>query len=197
MTNFYKIEKESHIDEIFEKNPYKLIVLIFSVVKDFDKTALNNTFLLKKNIKHNFNTDDNTIFLFIDLRNYLIKSNKYSNNIKPDTVPYTTFYFNSNQLARILNTECETFDKTYNQLKDKLTEHFKLAHRESTDKLKEQIKEQKKIENIEKLKQQYVINELLKLKKTKQIEENNETESEKEDEIIDNYDDESSSPVEE
>lgn len=193
MTNFFKIEKESNIDEIMEKNPYKMIITIFSVVKDFEKTALNNTFILKRNIKHNLNTDEDSIFLFIDLRHYLIKSNKYSNMIKPDTVPYVSFHFNSNQLARILNTEWDTFENTYKQLKEKLSEHFKLAHRDSTEKLKEQIKEQKKIENIEKLKQQYVINELLKLKKTKQLEENtNDTEEntpdEEDDKIIEDGD---------
>jgi hypothetical protein len=194
-SNFYKIEKEIHIDEILEKNPYKLVVLIFSFEHPtFNKQVLNETYKLKKYIKNKLNNDDNTIYLYINLQKYIIKENKYSQNITKDSLPYVSFYFNSNHIARILNGEEEVFMNTLVKLKDHLKDHFKIAkennqfeqtnniqnnENENTTEIKEsdqqnlteQIRQQRKLEEIEKLKQQYLINELTKLKKAKEIQE--------------------------
>ena len=174
-TNFFKIEKESNIDILMEKNPYKLFVLIFSVTSNYFPSVINDTITIKKNIKNNKNTEPNTIFLFIDLRNYILKNNKYSSSIEKNSVPYISFYFNNKELAFINNAEYSVFEETFDQLKEKLAEHFKISRVESetkpTSELKEHIKQQRKLENIEKLKQQYMINELTKLKKAKELEE--------------------------
>ena len=192
-SNFYKIEKEIHIDEIMEKNPYKLIVLIFSFEHPaFNKEVLNHTFKLKKFIKNNLNKDADTIYLYINLQKYILRENKYSQHITKDSLPYISFYFNSNHLARILNCENDVFMETLQKIKEQLKEHFKMAKEkelntgdnvnnetnadtqektEDHENLKEQIRQQRKLEEIEKLKQQYLINELTKLKKAKEIQE--------------------------
>jgi hypothetical protein len=195
-SNFYKIEKEIHIDEILEKNPYKLVVLIFSFENPtFNKQVLNETFKLKKYIKNKLNNDTDTIYLYINLQKYTIKENKYSQYITKDSLPYVSFYFNYNHMARILNGEEEIFESTLSKLKEHLKDHFKLAkekennsnientneHNNENDNteikesdqqnLTEQIRQQRKLEEIEKLKQQYLINELTKLKKAKEIQE--------------------------
>jgi len=118
--NFYKIEKESHIDEVMERNPYKLITLFFSLDD-------NITHIIKKNIKKNLSNDTNSIFLFINLQKYIIKENKYSKFITKDSLPYMSFYFTSQHLARITQAEYSVFFTTYNKLKEQLSEHFKLA----------------------------------------------------------------------
>ena len=86
-----------------------------------------------------------------------------------------TMNFNNKELAFINNAEYSVFEETFDQLKEKLAEHFKISRVESetkpTSELKEHIKQQRKLENIEKLKQQYMINELTKLKKAKELEE--------------------------
>ncbi len=192
--NFYKIEKELFIDDIMQKNPYKLFVLIFSLESNFNINILNNTFLIKKNIKKNFSNDNNTIFLFINLQKYTIKDNKYSQFITKDSIPYISFYFSGKHLARILSGEYDVFETTYNKIKNELSEHFELAkkqivqpennkqeeHSEKEDQepkpdnmenLTDQIRQQRKLEEIEKLKQQYLINELTKLKRAKEIQE--------------------------
>ena len=209
-SNFYKIEKEIHIDDIFEKNSNKLIVLLFSFEDATGNNDLNETYKLKKYIKNNLNNDNNTIYLYINLKKYLIKENKFSKYITRDSLPYLSFYYNFNLIARILNSEQEVFINTLVKLK----EHIKLAKEnnqpnnqpndpsntihqnnalndqqtEQTNNptnqtnpineqnieqhnLTEQIRQQRKIEEIEKLKQQYLINELTKLKKAKEIQE--------------------------
>ncbi len=193
-SNFYKIEKEIHIDEILEKNPYKLVVLIFSFENPtFNKQILNETFKLKKYIKNKLNNDNDTIYLYINLQKYIIKENKYSQHITKDSLPYVSFYFNFNHIARILNGEEEIFANTLSKLKDHLKDHFKIAKEKENNSnienvnienndntemkesdqqnLTEQIRQQRKLEEIEKLKQQYLINELTKLKKAKEIQE--------------------------
>ncbi len=195
--NFYKIEKETFIDEIMANNPYKLFVLIFSVESNFNVNTLNATFNIKKNIKKNFSTDNNTIFLFVNLQKYAIKENKYSQYITKESLPYISFYFTGKHLARILSAEYDVFETTYNKLKNELTEHFELVNKnvhkeeevndnqnketnqelnnqepnENIDNLTEQIQQQRKLEEIEKLKKQYLINELTKLKRAKEIQE--------------------------
>jgi hypothetical protein len=202
-SNFYKIEKEIHIDDIFEKNSHKLIVLLFSFEDSSNNNDLNETFKLKKYIKNNLNTDNNTIYLYINLKKYLIKENKFSKYITKESLPYLSFYYNFNLIARILNCEQEVFINTLAKLK----EHIASAknNNQSNDQtnetqsntptnkpnsndisndndqaneqnieqnnLTEQIRQQRKIEEIEKLKQQYLINELTKLKKAKEIQE--------------------------
>ena len=190
-SNFYKVEKEIHIDEIFQKNPYKLIVLIFSFENPaIGKEVINSTFKLKKFIKTNLNNDANTLYLYINLQQYIVKDNKYSQHITKDSLPYISFYFNKNHMARILNGEPEIFFQTVTKLKDHLKDHFKIAKESEINKdnneedskaeeskaeeqqnLTEQIRQQRKLEEIEKLKQQYLINELTKLKKAKEIQE--------------------------
>jgi hypothetical protein len=193
--NFYKIEKESFIDDIIEKNPYKLFVLIFSLASNYNTHILNNTFLIKKNIKNNFSNDSNTIFLFINLQKYTIKDNKYSQFITKESIPYISFFFNGKHLARILSAEYDVFETTYNKIKNELSEHFELAKKQiksesviqqeplnnekeekhekhdNMENLTDQIRQQRKLEEIEKLKQQYLINELTKLKRAKEIQE--------------------------
>jgi hypothetical protein len=199
-----------------ERNPYKLITLFFSLDD-------NITHIIKKNIKKNLSNETNSIFLFINLQKYIIKDNKYSKFITKDSLPYMSFYFTSQHLARITQAEYSVFFTTYNKLKEQLSEHFKLAvssdvkelapklsrsestnenvkdmahklsgsesmnenvnrshnlieqsepiENEEINNLTEQIKQQRKLEEIEKLKQQYLINELTKLKKAKEIQE--------------------------
>ena len=194
-SNFYKIEKEIHIDDIFEKNSNKLIVLLFSFEDTTNNNDLNETFKLKKYIKNNLNNDTNTIYLYINLKKYLIKENKFSKYITKESLPYLSFYYNFNLIARILNGEQEVFINTLAKLKEhiataKVTEHSnndpnnelnndpniepnKLQNDQPDEQnnLTEQIRQQRKIEEIEKLKQQYLINELTKLKKAKEIQE--------------------------
>ncbi len=131
--NFYKIEREIHIDELMQKHPYKLFVLIFSVDNNFDTKILNNTFTIKKNIKKNFSEDTNSIYLFINLQKYIIKENKYSKFITKDSIPYISFYFNFNHLARITNTEYDLFESTYHKIYEQLEDHFKLASNNNND----------------------------------------------------------------
>ena len=119
-SNFFKIEREAHLDEIIEKNPYKLIILIFSIENNFEIPVLNNTYNLKKHIKHNLNNDTDTIFLLIDLQKYAIKTNKYSQYITKGSLPYSSFYFNSNLLARVTSTEKEVFLSTYEKIKEQI-----------------------------------------------------------------------------
>ena len=219
-SNFYKIEKEIHIDDIFEKNSNKLIVLLFSFEDTTNNNDLNETFKLKKYIKNNLNNDTNTIYLYINLKKYLIKENKFSKYITKESLPYLSFYYNFNLIARILNGEQEVFINTLAKLKEhivsaKVNEHpnnkpnndpnnkpnnepnndpnnepnnepniepnndlsNKLQNVQPDEQnieqnnLTEQIRQQRKIEEIEKLKQQYLINELTKLKKAKEIQE--------------------------
>ncbi len=194
--NFYKVEKEIHIDEILEKNPNKLIVLLFSLENpNFNKEVINNTFKLKKYIKNNLNNDNDTIYLYVNLQKYIVKENKYSNYITKESLPYLSFYFNFNQLARILNSEETIFVNTLTKLKGLIKENTKENNTENNNEsenenintntnndnteqndttqqnLTEQIRQQRKLEEIEKLKQQYLINELTKLKKAKEIQE--------------------------
>ena len=127
-SNFYKIEKEIHIDDIFEKNSNKLIVLLFSFEDTTNNNDLNETFKLKKYIKNNLNNDTNTIYLYINLKKYLIKENKFSKYITKESLPYLSFYYNFNLIARILNGEQEVFINTLAKLKEhiataKVTEH--------------------------------------------------------------------------
>ncbi len=138
-SNFFKIEREAHIDDIIEKNPYKLIVLIFSVESNFNIPTLNNTFQLKKHIKYNLNNDEDTIFLFINLQKYAIKTNKYSQYITKDSLPYSSFYFNSNLLARITSTEKEVFISTYEKIKEQIKEHIELVKKKKVKKILKKI----------------------------------------------------------
>ena len=200
-SNFYKIEKEIHIDDIFEKNSHKLIVLLFSFEDSSNNNDLNETFKLKKYIKNNLNTDNNTIYLYINLKKYLIKENKFSKYITKESLPYLSFYYNFNLIARILNCEQEVFINTLAKLKEHIatakdnnqsndqsnevqnntpsnkSQNEDQANEQNIDQnieqnnLTEQIRQQRKIEEIEKLKQQYLINELTKLKKAKEIQE--------------------------
>ena len=185
-SNFYKIEKEIYIDEIFKKNPNKLIVLLFSFEDPNNINILNDTYTIKKYIKNNLNNDSETIYLYINLQKYIIKENKFSKYITKESLPYISFYFNFNLVARILNSEQDVFINTLSKLK----EHLKSTKDNNTElkteikteiktelkdteqqHLTEQIRQQRKLEEIEKLKQQYLINELTKLKKAKEIEE--------------------------
>ena len=200
-SNFYKIEKEIHIDDIFEKNSHKLIVLLFSFEDSSNNNDLNETFKLKKYIKNNLNTDNNTIYLYINLKKYLIKENKFSKYITKESLPYLSFYYNFNLIARILNCEQEVFINTLAKLKEHIatakdnnqsndqsnevqnntpsnkSQNEDQSNEQNIDQnieqnnLTEQIRQQRKIEEIEKLKQQYLINELTKLKKAKEIQE--------------------------
>ena len=117
-SNFYKIEKEIHIDDIFEKNSNKLIVLLFSFEDATNNNDLNETYRLKKYIKNNLNNDNNTIYLYINLKKFLIKENKFSKYITKDSLPYLSFYYNFNLIARILNGEQEVFINTLAKLKE-------------------------------------------------------------------------------
>lgn len=194
-SNFYKIERETYIDEIMEQNPFKLIVLMFSVESNFDIPSLNNTFEINKHIKHNLNNETDSIFLFVNLGKYAIKTNKYSQYITKNSLPYTSFYFNTNLLARVTSTEKDVFISTYDKIKEQIKEHIELIKKKKEEKSEDEnqnevenkesnsdkskdmenltshIRQQRKLEEIEKLKQQYLINELTKLKKAKEIQE--------------------------
>ncbi len=182
--NFYKIEKETFIDEIMTNNPHKLFVLIFSVESNFNVNTLNATFTIKKNIKKNFSNDSNTIFLFINLQKYAIKENKYSQYITKESLPYISFYFTGKHLARILSAEYEVFDNTYKKLKHDLNEHFELANKnaqvqeekennehnvkesENNEEQQEQTQNNDNIDNLtDQIQQQRKLEEIEKLKK--------------------------------
>lgn len=201
MNNFYRIEKELYIDELMAKYKNKLFVLIFSVdSKNFSPDIINNTNLIKKNIKKELLNENNAIFLYINLQKYNITQNNYASQITRDSIPYVSFYYNNNHVARILNAEWPVFIDTYNKIKleldreksespnnttnsisnnneaiqdnNDIDDKIELNNIDEYDTLKEQIKQQRKLEEIEKLKQQYLINELTKLKKSKEIQEN-------------------------
>jgi len=184
--NFYKVEREIYISELMNNNPDKLFVLIFSLDSNFQQEVLNDTFTIKKNIKSKLINEHNTIFLYINLQKYIIKDNKYSQSITKDSLPFVTFYYKGNLLAKITQTEYDVLEETYNKLHENLEEHFKISAKnseeldksdkadENMDELTDKIKQQRKLEEIEKLKQQYLINELTKLKKAKEIQENQE-----------------------
>lgn len=189
-SNFYKIEKEIHIDEILENNQNKLMVLVFSFEnQNFAKNVLNESFKLKKYIKNNLKNDNDTIYLYIDLKNYIIKENIYSKYITKESLPYVSFYYNHNQLARILNCEQPVFVNTITKIKEYIHESLKTHNETNTEisniqnddkteikeneqqNLTDQIRQQRRLEEIEKLKQQYLINELIRMKKAKEIQE--------------------------
>lgn len=167
--NFYKIEKEQHVDDLMLNNPDKLFVLLLSVENDqnYPKSCINNTNIIKKNIKNKLLTNNifNDIFLFINLNKYFLKENKYTQNLSKTMLPCVIFYYNNEQLLKLPNVEYSKMELAYNNTKE-------LIKIKAEEKMQQEIIKIKKISAFEELKNKYLINELLKLKKAKEIEEN-------------------------
>lgn len=211
--SFYKINNEILIDEIMDENKFNLICILFSAddLNKFSKEVVNNTRIIKKGIKNTLSEKYNdVIFIYVDLLNFVISKNKYSQYISKNSLPYVGFYFNNNQLASISLANLEVIESGILQLKEKIDklvfekkednniednnidneeenknienhEELNLEQEEPSKKnlliQKQQIREElikrKKLEEIEKLKQQYFINELTRIKRAKELEEQN------------------------
>jgi hypothetical protein len=168
--NFYKIKREQLIDEVFKENPNKIIVLFFTYYDaNYDINIVNNVNKIKKHIKTNLSNEDNSIFLLIELQNFLISHNTYSSNISKNNLPIMRFYYNSENISEINNVNDILFIDMYNKIKEFI--EFNNTNNEKNI-LIEQIQQQKKLEVIDKLKQEHIINELNKIKFIKTLESN-------------------------
>ncbi len=169
---FYKITNEQFIDKIINSNPEKLIVLLFSLENNIEKKYINTTYKIKKYIKHdikedeNYNNFDNIIFLYINLSQFVIsnKNSKYILDINKDNLPYISFIYGNMNLARIKNTDFHTF-------KDQILQFNNVVKKDIEKKIKDKITEQRRLDEIEKTKQNLLIIELNRIKKSKEIQE--------------------------
>lgn len=169
---FYKITNEQFIDKIINSNPEKLIVLLFSLENNIEKKYINTTYKIKKYIKHdieedaNYNNFDNIIFLYINLSQFVIsnKNSKYILDINKDNLPYISFIYGNMNLARIKNTDFNTF-------KDQLIQFNNVVKKDIEKKIKDKITEQRRLDELEKTKQNLLIIELNRIKKSKEIQE--------------------------
>ncbi len=185
-SNFFQATSELHIDNVIKSNPDKKIVLIFSVSSNFDISVVNATREIKKKIKHR-ETDDKIIYLFIDLRQYtfIAQQNgnikpKYMDKVSPQTIPFVMYYYGGNRICEINNCLFDALIEANDRIDVQINEQINaLASKKKsgdnkvnarTTQITEQIKKQQISEKIDKMRDEYMLVELDRIKKTKELE---------------------------
>ncbi len=195
--SFYLITNEEQLDEIINENKTKLVVVLYSSQneKAFDKEVIKKTKQIKKYFNQIKEEYQNNIFLYVNLSNYGYSRNVYTHNLTKDVIPRVSFYYNLSRLANIDNIDfLEDIKNVINQLKSKIDQKKSTISIEETplhenetlnnenqnppeiakpseDDVDKQLEVQRKLEEIERLKQQYLILELQKIKKMKEEQE--------------------------
>lgn len=193
----YLIGREESIDDVIRNNQNSLITLLFSTTnfaKVTKKELVNTTALIKKEFKKNalennanIAKETRDIFVFVDLTNYLVTENKYTRTANINTMPLILFFYKGSQIASIQKADVESFKTTYDKIKEKLlttntnntTNNTTTNNTTMTGNSEEgtaalslqQVIQQKRREEIERLKQEYALKELIKLKKAKELQE--------------------------
>lgn len=165
MKNIYKVVDGESLNEIFNKNTYKLIIILH--VKKNIRDTFRKHYI--ETAKHN----QEFIFLYIDLSNYDGKI-----NIK--TFPTIIFYLKGEVLAQqeLTNDEesnCSNFDTLLNKINTVLKTKANQPTEEEEQKLKEEQEEeeQKKEDMIRKLREIQKLEEVRHLEKIKSLKEKN------------------------
>jgi hypothetical protein len=187
LNNLFKIKHESEIDDCVSKNKDKLIVIVFSIDNEkYFNRELHLT--IKKFVKREMAPNNlNSIFLFVDLNNYIVTQNKYSCHVKPEKLCYTLYIYNTNQLTGIKNISPESLAMSHKELLEKIMTQQNSKPSEDEELMQENKK--KKLEKIASLKTKFQLQELRKMKKMKQIDEeidvnSNSTENKEEKNIL-------------
>jgi len=187
----YRINDEMILYKLLEKNKDKLVSVLYSSENTsvFPKETINTTRKIKKIMKREISKKyENMLFCYINLGDYKIYTNKFTDTITKDIIPRISFYFNLARVGNIDNANVSNvdlskiIDEINNKIKELLKEkeikekennpEIKDNEEEKIDKIKTQLLNQRKLEEIERLKQQYLIMELEKLRKMKEQQEN-------------------------
>lgn len=188
---FYLIKNEEQIDEILKDNILRLVVILYSSQNEkiFDKETITKTKQVKKYFNNLKDEYPNIIFLYVNLNNYGYKKNTYTNDITKNVVPRVSFYYNLSRLANIdsldamgdikdviekLNDKFINNKKSNIQIQENIEEGIPeqaVEKQPTEDEVEKQLDVQRKLEEIERLKQQYLILELQKIKKMKEEQE--------------------------
>jgi hypothetical protein len=189
----YRINDEIILDKLLQKHNDKLIAILYSSENTsvFTKETINTTKKIKKYLKRDLSKKyENMIFGYVNLGDYKIYTNKFTDTITKDIIPRISFYFNLTRVGNIdkANIPAEELSKIIDEINTKISELIKEKETQEKSKqveTKEEIKEEKidviktqllnqrKLEELEKLKQQYLIMELEKLRRMKEQQENN------------------------
>ena len=111
--NIFKITSEEHIDEILNKHPYKLIVVMFS----------SDTCPPCKHIKPTFikmaNNTPNSFFIYVNIKKYQDITEKYTKDVK--CTQYFKMYYNNQFAGCIRGGDKNEFTSFVNKLLNKLS----------------------------------------------------------------------------
>lgn len=172
MNNIYKVTHEQQINDILEKNQDKLTIIVFSV-EDNNILNINTDRNIKKTLKTLSQKYAEHIFVYVDLKKYMLKDEIYTQIVNKDNIPFTYFYYKKKGLCTIQKSNSESITETLNKIiidiLPKLMSEKKQEPeiKNPVEKLLEatsEINTREKLEQIEKVKQDRYVEELQKYK---------------------------------
>lgn len=121
--NIFQVTNETHLNNIIEDNPQKIILIMYSTknckpCKDFKPKFIN---MAKKN--------PNTLFIYVDNTKYNIESNKYFGKL--ESTPTFIFYFSGIELGVIVGANEGVITTTLSNFEQKIEERKKQIQMEN------------------------------------------------------------------
>lgn len=138
MSNYYRVNSEDDLDEIINKNEFRLVMIFFSAKKP-PLIPINVDIYIKKLLKHELSKKYNdNIFIYVDLLDYKLRStDKYVNRVTKNELPYVEFYYNKRLIGNITNINkdieklFDTLDKLNNSILEKVFSNHKVSVEET------------------------------------------------------------------
>jgi hypothetical protein len=172
MSNIYQITHELEINEILENNKDKITTVIFST-NNGQILNVNLNRSIKKTLKQLSEKYTDHIFVYADLEKYFFKEESiYTKTIKGYNIPYTYYFYEMNQIAKIEATNSDDLIKATEELITKILpvkqNMAKVSSLEKLLQVSQELNSREKIEQIEKIKQQKYLEELEKIRLLKE-----------------------------
>lgn len=120
--NIFRVRTELELDEILENNKYKLVSVVYStnnttyLPKDID-------ILLKKLLKRVMAVKHkNSIFVYINLSDFIASSDKYIGNVNKENIPVAHFFWDYTRIGVIEKLGSESFITVVEKLLDEINQ---------------------------------------------------------------------------
>ena len=110
--NLYQVINEQHLNEIFQDNPRKLIILMFS-----SKTCGPCKLIKPKFVELSKNHPD-CFFIYIDVNNFNDITQKYTHNVSH--TPHFNFYFDDTVISTIVGAHEQSLIEVLTTVKGKI-----------------------------------------------------------------------------
>lgn len=120
--NIFRVRTEIELTEILDNNKYKLITVVYST-NDTKYLPKDIDILLKKLLKRDLAIKHaNSIFIYINLSDFVVTSDKFVGNVNKENIPVAHFFWDQARIAVIEKLGSESLITVLNKLLHEINE---------------------------------------------------------------------------